>query len=446
VASRLVIENAAVIDGMGNPRSEGHTVVVEDERILEVRSSPLEVDDTSDSDLVRIDAAGKTLMPGLIDAHCHMTYGESMAQEEQDLYTSVEGRTLRAAWNVQKVLAAGVTGMSQPGGSHFIGVALRDAIRAGRITGPRMTTAGRYITTSNGLADFYPDSVGPVEGGIGIRCNTADEMITEVRRQVKNGVDFIKLADSMFGQYQSFRFEELKVVVDLAHQLHRPVTIHARGDAEMNAALRAGCDWVMHGNMMSDETIGLLADTQTPLVPTLVLLHNWAEYGPLVGAPTPIVEGSRRMLDRTRDSLHRAHAAGVRFALGTDSGFAVTPYGEWHAKELELLMAYAGLSELEAIEAATWNGGKVLNLEGKVGAIREGMIADLILVDGDPSANISVLQDRDRIDTVIVGGKVAGVDKTVESWRNEGVKLFAREPITRDLVNQRRSTNGGDPT
>lgn len=439
----LIIENASIIDGMGGARQGGQTILVDGERIVEVRPTAATQDSPTPSDAIQIDAAGKTVMPGLIDAHCHMTYGESLAQEEQDIYTSVEGRTLRAAWNVQKVLAAGVTGISQPGGSHFIGVALRDAIRSGRLKGPRMSTAGRYITTSNGLADFYPDSVGPIEGGIGIRCNTTDEMVTEVRRQVKNGVDFIKLADSIFGQFQSFRSEELRVIVDFAHQLHRPVTIHARGDAEMNAAVRAGCDWVMHGNVMSQETVELLAETQTPLVPTLMLLHNWAEYGPLVGAPTPIVEGSKRMLARTQDSLHRAHAAGVKFVVGTDSGFAVTPYGEWHAAELELLMRYAGLNELEAIQAATWNAGRTLNLEGQVGAVAPGMLADLIVVDGDPSADITVLQDRDLIETVIVGGQVMNVDRNIESWRNEGVQLFAREPITRDLVKTRQQELDG---
>jgi imidazolonepropionase-like amidohydrolase len=199
----------------------------------------------------------------------------------------------------------------------------------------------------------------------------------------------------------------------------------------------------MHGNVMSQETVELLAETQTPLVPTLALLHNWAEYGPLVGAPKPIVEGTKRMLVRTRDSLHRAHDAGVKFVVGTDSGFAVTPYGEWHAKELELLMTYAGLNELEAIQAATWNAGRTLNLEGEVGAVAPGMLADLIVVEGDPSTDISVLQDRDRIETVIVGGQVVDVDRHIDSWPNEGVKLFAHEPITRDLVNSRRGEQEG---
>jgi imidazolonepropionase-like amidohydrolase len=439
----LVIENCGVIDGMGNPRKPHMDVVAEEGRIVRVSEHGGSNGDFLGADAIRIDGAGKTVMPGLIDAHCHMTFGESLAQEEQDIYTSVESRTLRAAWNVQKVLAAGVTGLSQPGGSYFIGVAVRDGIVAKRVKGPRMTAAGRYITTSNGLTDWYPDDVGAVEGSIGIRCNTLDEMITEVRRQIKNGVDFIKLADSPFGEYQSFRDEELQAVADLAHQLDKRCTIHARGDAEVNAAVRAGFDWVMHGNVMAQPTVDLLAETQTPLVPALLLQANWAEYGPLMGSPRPIIEGCKRMLEQTSVSLHMAHDAGVKFVLGTDTGFAVTPYGEWHAKELELLMMYAGLSELEAIRAGTYDAGLVLNLEGEVGAIAPGMLADLLVVDGDPSDDITILQDRTRIETIVLDGEIVDVARDLESWPNEAAAVFGNRYLTQDAV--KRAADGAAP-
>lgn len=431
--SSIIIENCDVVDGRANPPQRGVDVVVQGNRIAAVGASN-STDFDLDRDVIRIDGRGKTVMPGLIDAHCHMTYGESFTQEEQDIFTSVEGRTLRAAWNVQKVLAAGVTGISQPGGSYFIGVAVRDGIAAKRVKGPRMTSAGRYITTSNGLTDWYPDDAGVVEGGIGIRCNTLEEMITEVRRQVKNGVDFIKLADSPYGEYQSFRNEELHAVADLAHQLNKKCTIHARGDAEMNAAVHAGFDWVMHGNIMSRTTVELLAEKQTPLVPTLVLLDNWARYGPLIGSPAPIVEGCQRILERTRESLHMAHEAGVQFVVGTDTGFAMTPYGEWHAKELELLMEYAGLSELEAIAAATYNAGITLNLEGEIGCVATGKLADLLVVDGDPTEDITVLQDRTRIENIILDGQLVEIDPELDSWPNERSLTYAGSMLTQDLV------------
>jgi imidazolonepropionase-like amidohydrolase len=440
----IVIENCDVIDGMGNAPMRGMDVLVEGNRIARVEPAGGGWREQIPAEAVRVDGAGRTVMPGLIDAHCHMTYGESLTQEEQDIFTSVEARTLRAAWNVQKVLFAGVTGISQPGGSYFIGVAVRDGINARRVKGPRMTSAGRYITTSNGLVDWYPDDAGVIEGGIGIRCNTLDEMIAEIRRQVKNGVDFIKLADSPYGEYQSFRDVELQTIADLAHQLGRRCTIHARGDAEMRASVRAGFDWVMHGNVMQRETVELLAETRTLLVPTLVLLHNWAEYGHLIGSPSPISEGCKRMLERTYDSLHLAHEVGVLFGLGTDTGFAMTPYGEWHASELELLMRYAGLSEIEAIAAGTYNNGRVLNLEGEVGGVAPGMLADLLVVDGDPSRDITILQDRSKIEHIVLDGEIVEVDDELESWGHERSLTYAAQNLTQELLGQGQG-NGRPP-
>ena len=429
----ILIENCDVIDGMGNPPQRAMDVLVGDRRIAWVRPTGADLNGAVPADATRIDGAGKSVMPGLIDAHCHMTFGESFTQEEQDIWTSVEARTLRAAWNVQKVLAAGVTGISQPGGSFYVGVAVRDGINAGYINGPRMTTAGRFITTSNGLSDFYPDTV-QVEGCIGIRCNTLDEMVSEVRHQVKNGVDLIKMVDSPRGDFQSFRDVELQAVADLAHQLNKRCTIHARGDGEMRAAVRAGFDWVMHGNWMEPETVEMLAESQILLVPVLALLHNWAEYGRLIGTPGPISDGCKRMLERTTKSLHLAHQAGVLFGLGTDAGFAMTPYGEWHAKEMELLMHYAGLSSLEAIAAGTYNNGRVLGLAGDVGGVAPGMLADLLVVDGDPSEDITILQDQSKLEQIILDGSIVDVERNLRSWPNERGLTHATRNLTRAMV------------
>jgi imidazolonepropionase-like amidohydrolase len=259
-------------------------------------------------------------------------------------------------------------------------------------------------------------------------------MIAEVRRQVKNGVDFVKLADSPYGEFQSFRDEELVAIAGLVHQLHKRCTIHARGDAEVNAAARAGFDWIMHGNTMTRETVELLAETEIPLVPTILLLENWAVYGPAIGSPRPIVDGCRRMLERTRESLHMAHEVGVNFVIGTDTGFAMTPYGEWHAKELELLMKYAGASELQAIRAATSNAGLVLGLEGEVGAIAPGMLADVLIVNGDPSKDITVLQDHARIETIILDGEILEVERDVASWPNQPSYVYASRYLTQEVA------------
>ena len=433
MTATLLISGATVVDGTGGPPRPGESVLVEGNRIAAVGPGVAAPDGAP---VERIDAAGKTLMPGLIDCHCHISFGEARTQEEQDLYTGVESRTLRSAFNLGKVLRAGVTGFSAPGGSYYIGVALRDAVAAGMLRGPRLTTAGRFITTSNGIADFYPTSVGVPESSIGTVANTIDEMRAEVRVQIKNGVDFIKIGDTATGEWTAFRRDEIAAITEMAHQLGRSVTIHARGSQAVDFAVSAGVDWIMHGDRMTDDVIERLAASGIPLCPTLTLIANLYEWGHLVGVPEHKKDAYKKLLiDCAAPALAKAHQAGVAFMAGSDSGFSVTPYGEWHARELELLMTYAGLSSLEAIRAATANGAVALGLEGEVGTVEAGRIADLLLVDGDPVADIGVLQDRDRL-TVIADGAVQSFDDPDPDsrWPYDRSQVIAAGEITQDLV------------
>lgn len=437
-----LIQGGNVLDGAGDSLTAA-SVLIKDNIIERVGSDVgLHLVPRDERDQVRIvNAAGLTVMPGLIDPHCHISYGESRAQEEQDLYNSVESRTLRAAWNAKKVLRAGFTGMSAPGGSYNIGVAIREAIKGGFVEGPRTTTAGRYLSTSNSMTDWYPDPTGVPESSIGLLTNSLPEMMTAVRRQVKAGVDYIKLSGSPFGQYQAFTNDELKGVADLAHQLGTKLTVHAVGSAEVDAAIAAGFDWIIHGYAMSDETIGRLAESRIPLIPTLTLLANWADFGDLVGASSSERDATRRVLDNAAPSLHKAHQAGVTLLAGTDSGFSITPYGEWHARDLELLTKYAGLSNREAIAAATTNAAAVLGLEDRVGVLFAGKLADLIIVDGDPLQDIRVLQDKLRILHVIKDGREIEFDDDSEArrWPPDRAQVYSQADLTWDLVHEHRA-------
>lgn len=438
----ILIAGGTVIDATGTPARTDTDVVLHGDTIVAVGEEKTDIEIPPKEKMRRIEATGKTVMPGLIDVHCHMTYGEARYEEEIDLYTSPEMRTLIAAANARKVLRSGVTSISQPGGSYYIGVGIREGIKAGLVHGPRMTSAGRYLTTSNGLTDWYPDSVGVPDGSIGTLTNTIDEMRVEIRHQVKNGVDLIKLADSPYGTFQAFTNDELKAAADIAHQLNKKVTIHARGSAEVGAAADAGLDWIMHGNIMTDESVDKLVGHGTTLVPTLLLLANLADWPDVTGAPFGQWDGCRRMLDKSVDSLHRAHAAGVTFAMGTDSGFAITPYGEWHARELELLTVYAGLSNMEAIVAGTANGAKMLDLEGKLGKLLPGWLADVIIVNGDPLDNIHVLVDKRNIETVIKDGVVQEFPDDLDMIRYHNDRdplIYSQTELTYDMV------AGGNP-
>jgi imidazolonepropionase-like amidohydrolase len=432
----LQIRGGTVIDGTGRPPGRADVLVMNN-RIHTVGDRSIPGQAAPPDRYEVIDATGMTVMPGLIDVHCHMTYGEAKVEEEIDLYTGHELRTLIAAANAEKVLRAGVTSISQPGGSYYIGVGIREGIKRGLVHGPRMTTAGRYLTTSNGLTDWYPSSVGVPDGNIGILTNTVDEMRTEIRKQVKNGVDLIKVADSPYGQYQAFTDDELKHIADMAHQLGKKCTIHARGSAELDAAVKAGFDWIMHGNVITDEAIDHLARSGITLVPTLLLLANMCDWPELTGTLPHDIRGIRGMLEKTADTLHRAHAAGVRFAIGTDSGFGITPYGEWHARELELMTIYAGMSPLEAITAATRNGAEMMGLGGQLGQVTPGYLADLLVVSGDPVANLRVLLNKANIRHVIKDGEVQVFPEDLDGKRFQNDRLpavYSQVDLTYEMV------------
>jgi imidazolonepropionase-like amidohydrolase len=193
----------------------------------------------------------------------------------------------------------------------------------------------------------------------------------------------------------------------------------------------------MHGNVMTDEGIEKLIENDVTLVPTLLLLANLADWPQLTGAPYPQYHGARRMLEKSVDSLHRAREAGVKFAMGTDSGFAVTPYGEWHARELELLRVYAGLSNMEAILAATANGAKMLNLEGKLGKLLPGYLADVIVVKGNPARDLHVLVDKRNVEIVIKDGVVQEFPDDLDMVRyhhDRDPLIYSQTELTYDMV------------
>jgi len=353
-----------------------------------------------------------TVMPGLIDSHCHLSYGDARSIEEQDLWASAEYRTLRAAWHAGRVLRAGVTSVSDPGGSWQIAVAVRDAIKAGMFPGPRISAAGRYLTTHTGLADYFPVWVGEVPSGVGALTKGVEEMLNEVRKQAKHGVDFIKVAASGEssvltpggGSVPAFRREELAVIVDESHRLGKRVTAHARSGVAVIDCIEAGMDWIMHGDYMTREQADRLAASGIPLCPALTLLVNTAEWGHIAGCSAARIDRTKRNVDQAVDVLSYAHRQGVTMMCGTDSGFAITPFGEWHARELEIFVKYLGMTPMEAIVCGTKNAAFALDAT-QVGTLEQGKWADVLIVDGDPLQDIRILQDKAAIHAVFKGGE-----------------------------------------
>ncbi|HUB97343.1 MAG TPA: amidohydrolase family protein [Stellaceae bacterium] len=403
----LVIRNGTLIDGSGAPPRKNDALVIEGNRIKSVGAVPpgLALDEAQ-----VIDATGHWIMPGLIDAHVHLSYGYPKLAGEGMGRGNVrpELNTLKAARNAQKALRAGVTSIAVPGGTYFIDVGVREAVRLGVMEGPRIHCAGRMIVAFGCIEDDDPSWVGTPDHSIGILCNSAADMVTEVRRQDKHGVNFIKMADSRSGATQMLAREEIAAVAAEAHRRKLRVAIHSRGAGSTRAAAEAGVDWIVHADLATDADLEAVAKAGIPILPTATFLWQVLEEGQRVGPEQVQLDLNRmkRHFDNIVSLMQRSKELGIRLLLGSDSGNnSFMPVGELHAKEAEILVRYGGFSPIEAISAATKGNAFVMGLDGEVGELAPGKLADVIVLKRDPVADITVLQGGRHLAYVIKDGR-----------------------------------------
>ncbi|PKB79824.1 MAG: hypothetical protein BZY88_11320 [SAR202 cluster bacterium Io17-Chloro-G9] len=406
-----VIRKGTLIDCVGNPATQNDAVVIEGNLIRSVGGLPPDVN-LEDKDNVKvIDASGRWIMPGLIDAHCHLSFGFPQMPGIPSARGTIssEFSTLRAAGNLGKILRSGVTSIACPGGTWFIDVALRDAVEAGLIEGPRINCAGRFIITHGSIADSEPSWVGTPEHLLGKLCNNVDDMITEVRRQCKHGVNFIKMADSSYGDTQTISRRELEAVVEEAHRRNAQVTIHSRGAGSTRAAAQAGVDWILHADLAGEADLDAVAEAGSRIVPTATALHRVLELGAESGRPDPELDRVKRHIEAHSFVIQRSRELGIKVLSGTDSGNAPhMPYGEFHGNEPELLVKLGGFTPMEALQACTRDNAYVAGLENQAGTIEAGRLADMILLDADPLEDIRVLQAGRHVAMVIKNGGIVG--------------------------------------
>ena len=404
----LVIRNGMLIDGSGAAAAANTAVVIQGNRISSVGELPggVNLEDTDKVDV--IDASGQWIMPGLIDGHCHLSFGMPAVQG----YASARGTinpgfsAIRAATNAQTILRSGVTSVSIPGGTWFIEVGLRDAINAGLMEGPRIYTAGRFIITYGSIADSEPSWVGAPEHTYGVLANNVTDMITEVRRQTKHGVDFIKLADSTWGDTQTIAKEEISAVVEEAHRRNARISIHSRGAGSTKAAAEAGVDWIMHADLATEAELYAVAEAGVRIMPTMTFLFEALEVGKEKGRSDAELDIIKRNADNAVTVLQTARSLGVQVMSGTDTGNSpVMPYGVLHAHEAEVMVKFGGYTPLEAITASTKDNAYSVGMEGELGVIEAGKLADLLILDADPLDDIRVLQGGKHLNSVIKDGR-----------------------------------------
>src|SRR5208282_14310 len=264
------------------------------------------------------------------------------------------------------------------------------------------------------IEDDEPSWEGTPDHSIGKLCNTADEMVTEVRRQGKHGVNFIKMADSRSGESQMLARDEIAAVVAEAHRRNLKVAIHSRGAGSTRAAAEAGVDWIVHADLATDRDLDAVAKAGMPILPTATFLAVVVELGQKVGQEQVQLDINRmrRHYDLLGELMHKARKLGIRLLVGTDTGNnSFTRHGELHAKELEIFVKHGGFTPMQAIVAATRDNAMAVGLDGQVGEVAAGKLADVIVLNKDPIADIAVLQDPKNLAFVIKDGKTVDLDR-----------------------------------
>ncbi len=408
----LAIRAGKLIDGNGGAPLPDAVILVDGERIVQVGPA---AQVTVPSDAEVFDATGKTVLPGLIDAHVHIHSQGGPVREGgyavNQVTVSQATHALRGAAYGFLALKAGFTTLRSVSSPGYVDVALRDAINEGVVPGPRLKVSGQGLTISGGHMD---KTAWAMEVTVAGRTGVGDgpwELRRVARMQIKYGVDLIKInaAVSRYSldyrcvepYHQEMTYEEMAAICEEAHWAGRRVAAHAHGGQGITDAVRAGLDSVEHGVWLTEAQCELMAKHGTFYVPTLAVHTRGWELGEAAGMTPASRNWLAQVLDARWVSLERARKTGVKIAVGTDAGFWMC-HGE-NAQELTELVR-GGFTPMEAIVAATRTGAECLDMSREIGTIEVGKYADLVVVDGDPLADIRVLQDGTKIAQVFKGG------------------------------------------
>jgi imidazolonepropionase-like amidohydrolase len=407
MSETTVIRPDRLVDVVAGEVLTGRAVVVRDDRIEAVVRA---VDAPAGAST--IDLPGQTLLPGLIDCHAHMI-GEV---ESGHGYASLVMRTpaqeaFSGVRNARDTLMAGFTTVRDVGTFRaFVDCALRDAIDAGDVAGPRMMCAGAYVTCSGGGGDVTGlapdvDAVVPVDLRFGV-ADSADEIRARVRKILHGGADFIKviatgavLTEGTMPGAPEFSEAEIRAAVEEAALYGTFVAAHAHGAEGIKRAVRAGVRSIEHGSLIDDEGIELMAAAGTFLVAD-VYFGDWIEEeGRRAGWSPDVLRKNLETTDAQREGFAKAVKAGVRLAYGTDSGGY--PHA-WVGKQFAYQVRH-GQTPMQAIRSATWDAAELMGWRDRVGKVAPGCFADLVAVPGDPTEDVALLES---VPFVMKGGEV----------------------------------------
>jgi imidazolonepropionase-like amidohydrolase len=405
---RIFFRGANLIDGAHAPKANA-TVVVQGERISAVGTNG-NVPKPTAHDTV-YDLGGKSLMPGMVMCHYHVAYDNVTDMNDIDMKHPPTFLTLVAAKNAELLLRSGYTGAVGAGTMHNIDVTLKRAINAGMIPGPRFLACGRDLVTTGDSVDCHPNFWKMQMDGLARICDGPDDFRKAVREEIKQGVDIIKLyptgGHGLFwpAEVMTMTQDELDAAAQAAHERGKKIRGHIISKKGILAGLKAGIDVIDHGDHMDEECIELLVKQGAFVTPSLYFPWMVVEEKRRTGKSAwGGADEMERGLEHSYRVLPEAQKAGVKFVVGDDFGVGAMPHGNY-ARELEAYVKGAGISPLEVITWATKNGAELLGMKDDLGTIEPGKLADLLVVDGNPAKDITVLQDRANLDVIMKSGQ-----------------------------------------
>jgi imidazolonepropionase-like amidohydrolase len=406
--------NVRILDGTGEYPYTGE-VLVQGNRIKQITKGSARFGQSSTSGgAAVIDGMGATLMPGMIDAHLHLSWNNApgvdpinMMEPEEHMLVTME--------MAKVVLDAGFTaGRGAAAAKPRLDVVAKRFIAEGRFPGPRYLAAGPEITTVGGLGDAAPSHIPHPGLNLGLVVSGPEEVRRTVRQLIKYGVDSIKLNLSgeaitgMGAEETPMSEEEVAMAVSEARCRNKVVSAHARSSGSVKQCVRHGIQNIFHASFCDEEGLDMLEAVKDKhfVAPGIAWLINTARYAEKWGIKpgSPLSLEYERELEMCVETMKKMHRRGIRICIGGDYGFAWTPQGT-NAKDIQTFVELLGFSPMEAILAATKYGGEIMCMGNELGQIKQGYLADMLLVDGDPIADVRILQDKSRILAIMQDGK-----------------------------------------
>jgi imidazolonepropionase-like amidohydrolase len=410
--SGTVFLNATIIDGTGRDPVERGAVYVADGRLARVGPADEVRASARGTEAAEVDLDGKFIMPGMIDCHFHGGNENISCFEDIDLRSPIEETVLQHGKNSQTILEAGFTSAREVGARGLISVSVSKMISSGLMRGPRLVPGGRILSTTGGLADAYGSWVAN-QDSFACLADGGPALRRAVREQIKYGTKCIKVEASGTGistyagaHKLTMSQDEMAVVVAEARRNGVRVACHAQGTKSIKNAVRAGVTTVEHGTFLDEEAVALMLEHQTILTPTLSVIYLYVSRGPEVGVQDWVVEKFRGDIKPAMESFKMAAEAGIPMVVGSDAGHAHNPQ-QGNAIELQMMVDY-GYSPMQAIVAATAAGARAVGMAGSVGTLAAGKLADFLVLNADPLADIGVLRDPGQIEAVYQGGVLKG--------------------------------------